>query len=540
MRDQLRWLATTSLLILLAIPLVARRAVTNPFPAVTISSGVLQGVPFDSASHGAAFLGIPYAAAPVGNLRWRPPQSPASWAGIRPANQYGPACPQLSQRWLQPFKTSEDCLFLNVWTPRFSADAKLPVIVFFHGGSNTAGYSQQTPLGPAFSRLGLVVVSANYRLGPLGFLAHPSLTAESDHHSSGNYGLLDQMQALRWVRENISKFGGDTNRVTVMGQSAGAGDICLLMASPLAAGLFQGAIIESGDCESILNEDIRTPLSYNGIRGTAEAAGERLANDLGIQDGPDAVRKLRGIPVEEILKAWSGDPSVGFDAIVDGWVIPEQPARIFAESKQMRVPILVGSNADESTVFSHPGHPATINDFKSFLRGDSGSFSGQEFTAYPAASDSEVPAQYRRLTTDFFGYGAYSMAKQTTRAGEPAYLYYFTFAETGRRARLGAYHGEELYFLCDSYPSGWQYAQDDAKLGETMRSYWAQFAKTGNPNGPGLPAWPAFDPQRGDWFELGRSIGAQPIPPRIHSLERIMDEIFQVTGTLPSASNAKN
>jgi para-nitrobenzyl esterase len=250
---------------------------------------------------------------------------------------------------------------LNVWTPTLSARVRLPVIVYFHGGSNHAGYSQLTPLGPALSPLGVVVVTANYRLGPLGFFAHPALTAASEHHASGDFGILDQIQALRWVRDNIAAFGGDPSRVTVMGQSAGAFDVCLMMASQLTRGLFQRAILESGDCESTLIEDIRTPIHFNGITGTGEGDGERLAADLHIANGPDVIQKLRAIPAQAILNAWSRDPKLQFDAIVNGWAIREQPARIFTAGKQAHILVLVGSNADEATVFG-PG-PETVTDY---------------------------------------------------------------------------------------------------------------------------------------------------------------------------------
>ena len=306
-------------------------------PYVTLEAGALQGTRFSAAQNEVAFLGVPYASPPVGNLRWKPPEPVTPWTGLRQATQYGSACPQLPASWVPPVPWNEDCLYLNVWTTHSSLTAKLPVIVYFHGGSNTSGYSQMTPLGPSLSRLGVVFVSANYRLGPFGFLAHPALTAEAEHHSSGNYGLLDQLQALHWVHENITHFGGDPARVTVMGQSAGSVDICLLMASPLAPGLFQRAIMESGDCQSTLNEDIRKPQNYNSIPGTGEAAGEQLANALGILDGPEALRKLRNIPAAAILKAWSQHGGISFDAIVDGWVVPDQPARIFTEGAEVRV-----------------------------------------------------------------------------------------------------------------------------------------------------------------------------------------------------------
>jgi para-nitrobenzyl esterase len=283
-------------------------------------------------------------------LRWKPPEPAKKWEGTRKATAFGLVCPQLPQQWLPYIAGQEDCLCLNIWTMQLSTKAKLPVIVYFHGGGNAVGYSQFTPLGPAFARLGVIVVTANYGLGPFGFLAHPALTAESPHHSLGNYGLLDQMQALRWVKENIAQFGGDPERVTVMGQSAGAVDVCTLMASPLAKDLFLGAILQSGECQSTLVEDIRKPIHYNFIEDTGEAVGECVASDLGVAAGADTLERMRGIPTEAILKAWSQDSRVHFDALVDGWVVPEQPAAIYAAGKQWHIPILEGGNADEATV----------------------------------------------------------------------------------------------------------------------------------------------------------------------------------------------
>lgn len=418
-------------------------------PTATISSGKLEGTHFGDSPNDVAFLGVPYAAAPTGKWRWRPPEPPAKWDGVRKAVAFGPVCPQLPQGWLPYIEGQEDCLYLNIWTTKLSRDAKLPVIVYLHGGSNTAGYSQYLPLGPALSRLGVVVVSANYRLGPFGFLAHSALTAESKHHCSGNYGLLDQLQALRWVRENISQFGGDPDRVTVVGQSAGAVDICLLMASPLAKDLFRAAILQSGECQSTWNEDIRRPIAYNLIADTGEVVGARLASDLGISaDDPQAVSKLRSLSTDAIMKAWKQDPGVHFDAIVDGWVVPEQPARIFAEGEQLKIPILTGSNADEATVFGDGG-VKTVDQYRKYLRRDTGRFWEQEFAVYPAASDADVAAHHLQLQNDSFAYGAFSMASTMARSGQSAYLYDFAFAETGERAHLGAHHGIELYFLSD-------------------------------------------------------------------------------------------
>jgi para-nitrobenzyl esterase len=528
MRRGFHWAATSVFVLILANACLGSLPSVSSGPAVRVEAGVLEGMQFGTAENEVAFLGVPYAAPPVGELRWKPPQPVSRWNGTRKATEFGAVCPQLPAGWLPTLPWNEDCLYLNVWTTQLDALAKRPVIVYFHGGSNTAGYSQLTPLGPALSRLGVVVVSANYRLGPLGFFAHPTLTAESKHHSSGNYGLLDQLQALKWVRENISRFGGDPDRVTVMGQSSGAVDICLLMASPLAAGLFQRAIMESGDCQGTFNEDIRTPVRYNGISGTGEGTGERLANDLGVADGPDALQKLRSIPADEILKSWSKDRKVHFDAIVDGWIVPEQPASVFAEGKQMHVPVLVGSNADEATVFGH-NDVKTVDQYKAYLLRDTENYSGQEFRAFPATSDADVPAAYLRLENDSFAYGAYSMAQMMTRTGQKAFLYYFTYVETGKRAPLGAYHGEELNFLSNVFPDDWEHSQDDEKLGEIVRTYWVQFAKTGDPNVAGVPQWPAYHARKDECFELGRTIGGRPVAVQLQALERIMKQIFAET-----------
>jgi para-nitrobenzyl esterase len=519
------------LIVFFLICIIARALalpVASP-PSVTLESGALEGTHFGSPPNEVAFLGVPYAAPPIGDLRWKPPQPARHWTGTHKATEFGAPCPQLPARWLPYIGWNEDCLYLNVWTTQFSTRAKLPVIVYFHGGSNTSGYSQMDPFGPTLARLGVVVVSANYRLGPLGFLAHPALTAESEHHSSGNYGLLDQLQALEWVRDNIAHFGGDPSRVTVMGQSAGAVDVCLLMASPLAAGLFERAIMESGDCQSTFNKDIRKPIPYNSISGSGEQSGEQLANQLGVADGPKALQELRSIPPDEILKSWSHHREIHFDAIVDGWVVPEQPSRIYAEGKQAKVEVLIGSNADEATVFGH-NDVQTIDEYKRYLREDVGRYADQEFEAYPALSDADVARHYLQLQNDSFAYGAYSMAQAMTKAGQGAYLYLFTYAETGTRAHLGAYHGEELKFLSDSFPNDWEHSPAESNLGEAIRTYWTQFAKTGNPNRRGLPNWPAFNLRTDERFEIGCAMRVQPVPNKLRLLEHIMQEVFAETG----------
>ena len=489
---------------------------------VKLQSGTLAGTHVASQPEIAAFLGIPYATPPVAGLRWKPPQPPPTWSGVRSATAFGPVCPQLPARWLKYLDGQEDCLYLNIWTTDLHPTANRPVLIYFHGGSNMAGYSQLTPLGPPFAPMGLVVVTANYRLGPFGFLAHPALE-DPDHHASGNYGLMDQMQALKWVKENIRAFGGDPNQITVMGQSSGAVDICLLMASPLANGLFQRAILESGECQDTWNEDLRTLLNYNLIDTTGEASGERLVRDLGLSSAPNLANKLRQIPADEILKAWKADPGLHFDVIVDGWVVPRQPAQIFAEGKQMQIPVLVGSNADEATVFGHA--QKTVSEYKKHLQQDTGEYSDEEFNLYPVSSDSEVPLRSNQLESDEFAVGAYSFAVAMSGAGAKSYLYNFTYSDPRDGGRLGAHHGEELFFLSNSFPDGWQPTNKDRELGRTMRTYWAQFVKTGSPNFHGGSQWPAFDSHSPQCLDLGAEVEPHLVSTRIQKLEAIMRRV---------------
>jgi len=493
-------------------------------PTVKIQSGMLEGTHFGSKPNSAAFLGVRYAAPPIADLRWKPPQPAPKWSGTHKADNFGSPCPQLPARWFSYIEGNEDCLYLNIWTTDIRPIANRPVLVYFHGGSNTQGYSQMTPLGPSLSQMGLVVVSVNYRLGPFGFLAHPALTAESEHHSSGNYGLLDQLQALRWVKENIREFGGDPDRVTAMGQSAGAVDICLLMASPISQGLFQGAILESGECQDTLNEDIRAPIRYNFIDTTGEASGERLARDFWIPSGPDTLRALRQVPANEILNAWKIDPGLHFDAIVDGWVVPKQPAQVFANGKQMHVPILVGSNADEATVFGH-NDLKTIDDYKRHLQQDTGEYATEEFQLYSVVSNADIPIRSEQLESDEFACGTYSIAQAMTMAGVKSYLYYFTYVASGKRARLGAHHGEELFFLSDSFPSDWDHSDKDEYLGKLLRGYWVEFAKTGDPNFDRARHWPPYNGKSAEYFEIGEHVGLRPVSERIRTLETIMQQI---------------
>jgi para-nitrobenzyl esterase len=496
-----------------AVPVIA--------PVVAVEAGALEGARLAGSDAVAQFLGIPYAAAPVGPLRWRPPQPAPHWSDIRKASSYGSPCPQLpATQWLPYIPPSEDCLFLNVWTPEARPGAGRPVLVYFHGGGNEVGYAQSTPLGPPFARRGIVVVSANYRLGPFGFLALPGLTAESAHHSSGNYGLLDQLAVLEWVQRNIRQFGGDPRHVTVMGQSAGGVDACLLMASPLAHGLFEGAIVQSGDCQGTLNADIRRVIRINDIDTTGEESGLRLQRDLGIRSGLGAVRHLRAIAADQLLRAWQKDPGLSFPAIVDGWIVPEQPAVAFAQGRQLHIPVLVGSNSNEATVFGLD--LAKVADYRRHLRADMGKYHEDVFRAYPVAIDAQVPTRAIELESDEFAAEAWSLARSTAKAGASAYLYRFTYVDPGPRRVLGAHHGEELFLLSDDYPKDWVPSTRSQDLSALLQGYWVNFVRTGNPNFGGAPRWDAYDGGAPGFMELGEHVGAIAIPARIRTLDRIL------------------
>lgn len=484
-------------------------------PQVKIDAGALQGVWVAGAPHLADFLGIPYAAQPVGNLRWKPPQPPPTWSGVREATKYGPACPQTPSPWLpemlgiQKMGTNEACLYLNVWTPQLHKAAKLPVMVWVHGGGNVEGSAEWPPLGSTLARQGVVVVSLNYRLGVFGFFAYPGLAAESPHHVSGNYGHLDQVEALRWVQRNIRKFGGDPDNVTVFGASSGALDICNLMASPVAAGLFQRAIMQSGVCVD----------SVYPVTRQAEANGELLAKDFGISSGPQSLAALRALPADKLLLTAANDDRVDLEPVVDGWFFPEQPATAFANGKQAKIPVIVGSNNNEVSIFASPivggksNRPKTVDEYRQWLHREFGPMADKVFAQYPAKFDKEVPGVFQTMDTDFdFGFGARLLAIEMARIHQPAYLYHFTYVGAGKFAALGAFHSEESMFLSKKYWTTWIHQPYDNKLSSAIIGYWIQFSKTGDPNDSALPPWPAYQANSDLCQELGQRIGATPVP----------------------------
>jgi para-nitrobenzyl esterase len=458
-------------------------------PQVQTQSGIVEGKDDGTVR---SFLGIPYAAPPVGNLRWKPPAAAAPWPGVRSASAFGAYCMQgriYDDMNFRGAGGSEACLFLNIWTPAKSSEEKLPVMVWIYGGGFAAGStSEGRQDGSNLARRGVVVVSMNYRLGVFGFLVHPELTKESEHHASGNYGLLDQLAALRWVRDNIASFGGDPANVTIFGESAGSFSVSAQMASPLAKGLFQKAIGESG-----------AAFHSQGLSFESRAVREKtdvktLKQKLGVK----SLSALRALPAEKILEAFSPPTSEGFDfkPDIDGYFLPESAPAAFAAGKQNDVPLLAGWNHDEGGVESVLGkEQPSADSVKALAKKEFGSKGKKFLQLYPA----DTPEHALRSTQDFAGdrFIAFStwawMEAQAKTGKQPIYRYRFDLAPP-IVPNTGAYHSAEIEYVfgqLDTKP-GVTWRPEDREMSELIQKYWTNFARTGDPNGPGLPKWPQY------------------------------------------------
>jgi para-nitrobenzyl esterase len=506
---------------------------TEQRPVVTVYGGQLRGV---GNGDGAVFKGIPYARPPVGELRWREPQAPAAWSGVRDASLPSAYCPQaatllgnfigpLAKSYgttytPQPVESAEDCLYLNVWTPVWPPQTAAPVMVWLHGGSNMSGSgSQQTYDGMSLAKFGVIVVTINYRLGVLGFFSHPQLTAESPHHSSGNYGLLDQLAALRWVQANIAQFGGDPKNVTLFGESAGAIDAGVLMASPLAAGLFERVISESGPAFGLgpartLSEGESFGSALGSRVAAAGSSGDQLSALRGIT--PAALTELA---LDVVKKEGKGDIT---SVVVDGWFLPETPAKIFGLGRQQKVGLLIGNNGRELSAFRVGAAGQKDNSAAGGSGGDMfkklaatirplyGNWTDFAIAYYAAKSFVGKVAAIDQASNDLLiACPAGAMASLTKDSGQPAFVYQFMRSIPGKgEADLGAFHSLELPYVFNSFGDHtWNWlpvTEVDHALSATMQAYWTNFAKNGDPNAPGLPAWPSWDESKEGYIEFGK------------------------------------
>jgi len=474
-------------------------------PVVQTQAGALRGAPA-ARPNVTVFKGIPYAAPPVVSLRWRPPQPAKPWTGVRPATEFGASCMQHERKellpWTEEFMThnevSEDCLFLNVWTPRPARTARLPVLVFIHGGAFTEGAGGIAIYnGSDLAATGLVVVTINYRLGVFGFFAYPELTAESEHHSSGNYALLDQIAALQWVKQNIAAFGGDPSRVTIWGQSAGAFSVNDLLASPLAAGLFQRAQADSGiGFAAFPMPDLKS----------AEEAGVKFAEARHAK----SLSGLRAIPAADLLSGPQGQARFG--PIVDGWVLPESPAEMSAKDADNDVPVITGYQANDGLLFSPQVH--ALDQYEQMAKRQYGGMADEFLRLYPATTDDEARNMMAQSTRDRDRVSMFLWASR--RAGNhhaPVFTYYFDRAiPWPQHPEFGAFHSGELpYFFLNLGVLNRPWEKVDFSVAKVSAGYLKDFASTGNPNGDHLPRWAPVRPGAPATMEIGVETGEMPL-----------------------------
>ena len=471
---------------------VAAVALSAPALAQVTTAAVTGGRVQGTATDGVGvFKGIPFAAPPVGDLRWRQPQPVKAWTGVKQATAFAPGCMQSSFMSMGPSNYSEDCLYLNVWTPAKSASQKLPVMVWIYGGGFTAG---QTAIpaydGTSLAKKGVIMVSVAYRVGPFGFLAHPALSRESGK-GSGDYGLADEIAGLRWVKDNIARFGGDPSNVTIFGESAGGMSVAMLAASPPAKGLFAKAISESGGSFGPLRTANEGGSTVPTLK-TAEANGEKVFAALGVAD----LKAARALPADQVVKAQGQ-----FWPAADGEFILGDQYELYKQGRFNDTPILVGTNADEGRLFAGMGGPPPADPAAAFaqqVRGAYGEKADEVITAYTAPPADPAKASKNLMRDSTFAWHTWAWARLQAEKGKGrAYVYYFENKKPSQPD--GATHADEIGYVFGGGPMGVppgappppRTAADDVLI-QQFQGYWTNFAKTGDPNGPGLPRWPAF------------------------------------------------
>jgi para-nitrobenzyl esterase len=500
----IKYISLFGFILALSLGIIASKKFGSSLEVVSTDAGQISGKP-NANGDVYAFKGIPFAAPPLGALRWKEPQPVQPWEGIRKCERFGPSAMQAKpipfSMWSEEFMIpkepiSEDCLYLNVWTGAKSGGEKRPVMVWIPGGGFTSGGSA-VPIydGEAMAKKGIVFVSINYRVGVFGFFAHPELTKESGRNASGNYGIMDQLAALKWVKKNIEAFGGDPDNVTIAGQSAGSFSVNILVASPLGKNLFQKAIGESGASFS----DPYPTLEK------AEQAGESYAKSMN-QPG---LAGLRSVPAEELMKKMY----TVWGAITDGYVLPESIPGIFASGKENKVALLTGWNQDEFLFF---GPVKKAEAFKTEMNTKYGADAQTALENYPATNDSiAMVSQYRMASDQVFGTQNLIWANRQSDQGEKVYVYRFAHPVpgTGEYAKYRAFHGGEITYAYDNLKlvdRPWQ--PIDYKLAGIMSSYWANFAATGNPNGKGVPEWKPYDSKTNEIMLLDEPCHSEKMP----------------------------
>lgn len=462
---------------------------TQFLSVVSTDAGLVSGTK-NNTGDVMAFKGIPFAAPPIGDLRWKAPQSAKHWDGVKKCDAFGPSPMQpkpvpfmvYTSEFLIPEKPiSEDCLYLNVWTnAKTRADKKAVFVWIYGGGFGSGGSACPIYDGEAMAKKGIIFVSVNYRVGVFGFLAHPELTKESEGKASGNYGLLDQIAALKWVKKNIAAFGGDPENVTIAGQSAGSMSVNCLVASPLTKGLFNRAIAESG---SLL---IKNPMLASNTLQAAEEHGVKIAEKAGAK----SLAEMRAMSAEDVLTKMQGQ----YAPIVDGYVLPESVADIFAEGKQNHVPLIIGWNADE-----FGGGTKNKEDFKKQIEKDYGTDASEFLKYFPAETDEQALRSQVELSRDkVFALSGYKWANIQSKApNSPVYVYNFArkVPAIGDMTKYGAFHTGEVCYVMDNlkFLNNRPFGPTDHALAKLMSDYWINFVKTGSPNGNGLPAWPKYN-----------------------------------------------
>ena len=513
--------------LIIGVLLLAVSALANGLDTlVKIDTGWVSG----SGAGVRVYKGIPYAAAPVGQLRWKPPQPAKPWKGILVAKSFPANCPQMP---VVPGPQSEDCLGLNVWTPAHSVAAKLPVMVWIYGGGFQIGASSQSAYdGEALAAQGVVLVSINYRLGIFGFLAHPALDQESPKGVSGNYALLDMVAALEWVKRNIGAFGGDPNNVTIFGESAGGTAVCLLMVVPQAEGLFQKVISES--TAWMFGPISHLTESWYG-RVPMTKFGEKLGTDLAALRAKSVAELLKTLP-PPMTRNDAAERGEAYMPVVDGWVIPDDPARLFSTGKFHHVALVAGTNADEGTLLGGPP-VRNLAQYGKWAAEKVGPLAERLLSLYPASTDAEAHAAAAQASGDLvFLYGTRAVLRAASKlprkvaglsvsVNPNTFQYQFTRVNgIGRQIHWGSFHASEIPYIWETLPDsvyGTQasflgdfsvtvdtYNEQDRKLSQAMSAAWVAFAKTGSPNGPGLVHWPPFAGKESH-MEFGDQIAAK-------------------------------